>query len=594
MKKVGSYALLALLLISMLSGCSQQNTANQTESEVSEAQMQENSENIETEKMQDTEKIQNTEKIQDTEKNENTEKLSPFEMHGALHVENGKLTDQHGDVVQLYGMSTHGIAWFPQYVNSDAFRTLRDDWNTNCIRLAMYTAENGGYCSGGDKEQLKQLVKDGVSYATDLGMYVIVDWHILSDGDPNQNKDEAIAFFKEMAETFTNNDNVLYEICNEPNGGTSWESIKAYAEEVMPVIREKRPDAVILVGTPTWSQEIDKAAESPLEDKNVMYTLHFYAGTHKDDLRNRLESYAQNGLPIFVSEFGMCDASGNGANDFESTTKWLDLLNKYQISFMCWNLANKDESSSVFRANSTKISDWSEEDLSEAGQWIKAYFKNRKLSIKFHKNTIQKGVPMQSYNDLQSQLKTIDHKSYPLYKSLRGSYQFPKYILSIDHVQGDPFAAPSDVRVTVDTKAAGFPAFAMKDKLTRTALADELLRNFAAKVNQFNFKAKGSGKSGLISVTHCGQEVLQRTACEISEKEITARFAVGFPANGRTINAKELEKILFEYLPQCVEQSFYYKNLNAQKVKEAVELAEDQQAIREKLPELGLAAFGGG
>ena len=198
---------------------------------------------------------------------------------------------------------------------------------------------------------------------------------------------------------------------------------------------------------------------------------------------------------------------------------------------------------------------------------------------------------MQSYNDLQSQLKTIDHKSYPLYKSLRGSYQFPKYILSIDHVQGDPFAVPSDVRVTVDAKAAGFPAFAMKDKLTRTALADELLRNFAAKVNQFNFKAKGSGKSGLISVTHCGQEVLQRTACEISEKEITARFAVGFPANGRTINAKELEKILFEYLPQCVEQSFYYKNLNAQKVKEVVELAEDQQAIREKLPELGLAAF---
>ena len=107
---------------------------------------------------------------------------------------------------------------------------------------------------------------------------------------------------------------------------------------------------------------------------------------------------------------------------------------------------------------------------------------------------------MQSYNDLQSQLKTIDHKSYPLYKSLRGSYQFPKYILSIDHVQGDPFAAPSDVRVTVDAKSAGFPAFAMKDKLTRTALADELLRNFAAKVNQFNFKAKGSGKSGVKSV----------------------------------------------------------------------------------------------
>ena len=377
MKKVGSYALLALLLISMLSGCSQQNTANQTESEVSEAQMQENSENIETEKMQDTEKIQNTEKIQDTEKNENTEKLSPFEMHGALHVENGKLTDQHGDVVQLYGMSTHGIAWFPQYVNSDAFRTLRDDWNTNCIRLAMYTAENGGYCSGGDKEQLKQLVKDGVSYATDLGMYVIVDWHILSDGDPNQNKDEAIAFFKEMAETFTNNDNVLYEICNEPNGGTSWESIKAYAEEVMPVIREKRPDAVILVGTPTWSQEIDKAAESPLEDKNVMYTLHFYAGTHKENIRNKISTALNAGVPVFISECSICDASGNGGIDYASANEWLDFMNSNQLSFIAWSLSNKAETSALISSGCSAKSGWSDGDLSETGRWFKSAISGR-------------------------------------------------------------------------------------------------------------------------------------------------------------------------------------------------------------------------
>ena len=300
---------------------------------------------------------------------------TPFGQHGALHVENGKLTDADGNVVQLYGMSTHGIAWFPQYINYDSFRTLRDDWNTNCIRLAMYTAEYGGYCAGGDKEQLKQLVRDGVSYATELGMYVIVDWHILSDCDPNQNKDEAIAFFREMVEAFADNDNVLYEICNEPNGGTSWDSIKSYAEEVIPVIRAQKPDAVILVGTPTWSQEIDKAAASPLDDSNVMYTLHFYAGTHKDDLRNRLETCVQNGLPVFVSEFGMCDASGNGANDFVSTTKWLELLNKYQISFCCWNLANKDESSSVFKASSTALSDWTDDDFNESGRWIRDYFR---------------------------------------------------------------------------------------------------------------------------------------------------------------------------------------------------------------------------
>ena len=291
-------------------------------------------------------------------------------------MENGKLTDADGNIVQLYGMSTHGIAWFPQYINYDSFRTLRDDWNTNCIRLAMYTAEYGGYCAGGDKEQLKQLVRDGVSYATELGMYVIVDWHILSDCDPNQNKDEAIAFFREMSEAFADNDNVLYEICNEPNSGTSWDSIKSYAEEVIPVIREQKPDAVILVGTPTWSQEIDKAAASPLTFDNVMYTLHFYAGTHKDDLRNRLETCAQNNLPVFVSEFGMCDASGNGANDFYSTTTWLDLLNKYQISFCCWNLANKDESSSVFKAASTTLSDWTDEDFNESGRWIREYFRS--------------------------------------------------------------------------------------------------------------------------------------------------------------------------------------------------------------------------
>lgn len=300
---------------------------------------------------------------------------TPYGVHGALHVENGKLTGQNGETVKLYGMSTHGIAWFPQYINPDAFRTLRDDWNTNCIRLAMYTAENGGYCTDGDKEQLKQLVKDGVSYATDLGMYVIVDWHILSDGDPNQHKEEAIAFFREMTEAFADNDNVLYEICNEPNGGTSWDSIKSYADEVIPVIQEQKPDAVILVGTPTWSQEIDKAAASPLAYDNIMYTLHFYAGTHKDDLRNRLETCEQNNLPVFVSEFGMCDASGNGANDFDSTLKWFDLLNKYQISFCCWNLANKDESSSAFKASSTAVSDWTDDDFNESGRFIRDYFR---------------------------------------------------------------------------------------------------------------------------------------------------------------------------------------------------------------------------
>ena len=381
-RKTLSCAVLAALSTCALAGCGKQDAANETAATSSETPSAAITETIsesttapEQTSVPETVEAQPAETDPPSSEALSVDASTPFGQHGALHVENGKLTDENGNTVQLYGMSTHGIAWFPQYINYDSFRTLRDDWNTNCIRLAMYTAEYGGYCAGGDKEQLKQLVRDGVSYATELGMYVIVDWHILSDYDPNQNKDEAIAFFREMAEVFADNDNVLYEICNEPNGGTSWDSIKSYAEEVIPVIRAQKPDAVILVGTPTWSQEIDKAAASPLDDSNVMYTLHFYAGTHKDDLRNRLETCVQNGLPVFVSEFGMCDASGNGANDFVSTTKWLDLLNKYQISFCCWNLANKDESSSVFKASSTALSDWTDDDFNESGRWIRDYFR---------------------------------------------------------------------------------------------------------------------------------------------------------------------------------------------------------------------------
>lgn len=308
------------------------------------------------------------------ENNMTNESSTPVSLHGALSVKGTDLVDKNGEKFQLYGMSTHGIAWFPQYVNLDAFRTLRDDWNTNCIRLAMYTAEYGGYCSGEDREALKELVKGGVEYASELGMYVIIDWHVLNDQDPNVYKEDAVAFFREMSSAYADYENVLYEICNEPNGSATWDNIKAYASEVIPIIRENDSDAVILVGSPTWSQDIHQAAASPLEFDNIMYTLHFYAATHKDDLRSRMEECVGKGLPVFVSEFGMCDASGNGANDFEQTEKWLELIEKYNISFFCWNLANKDESSSVFLPSSAATSKWTEDDLNESGKWIRNYF----------------------------------------------------------------------------------------------------------------------------------------------------------------------------------------------------------------------------
>ena len=198
---------------------------------------------------------------------------------------------------------------------------------------------------------------------------------------------------------------------------------------------------------------------------------------------------------------------------------------------------------------------------------------------------------MQSERELKEQLRNIDHKSYPLYKSLKGAYSFKNFVFHINHVQGDPFAAPSDVSVTVDVKKAGFPAYALKNALTKDTLADVILREFSKQISQFAFKAKGSGKSGLLSVSHPGQEVLKRTAAQVDDKEIVIRFSIGFPANGRTINARELDKIIFEYLPVCVEKALYYKNLDAKRLEEAIALAEDQQAIREQLKEKKLVAF---
>lgn len=198
---------------------------------------------------------------------------------------------------------------------------------------------------------------------------------------------------------------------------------------------------------------------------------------------------------------------------------------------------------------------------------------------------------MQNSSDLLNMLHSIHRKSYPAYKSLRGVYRFDHYILSIDHVQGDPFASPSHISVRISLQNAGFPPAYHKDAVTATALCDYLTRQFYQQVNRFTFRAKGSGKSGLISVSHCGQEVLRRTACEITDKEIISRFFIGFPANGRTINAPELEKILFEFLPVCVQKAFFYKNLNARSVEQAVFLAEDQTYIRRQLEERALAAF---
>lgn len=290
---------------------------------------------------------------------------------GALRVDGTRLVDSHGKDVQLKGISTHGIGWFPDYINEECFRQFREEWNVNVIRLAMYTAENGGYCTDGDKENLKKLVKSGVSYATAHDMYVIIDWHILSDNNPNMHLEEAREFFREMSAEYAGYDNVLYEICNEPNGDTTWTDIKTYAGEIIPVIRENAEEAVILVGTPNWSQFVDQAAADPMtEYGNLMYVLHFYAATHKEELRSTMSAAIDAGLPVFVSEYGICDASGNGAIDEEQADLWVKQMNDYGVSYVAWNLSNKNETSAIISSTCTKTSGFAWEDLSPSGKWL--------------------------------------------------------------------------------------------------------------------------------------------------------------------------------------------------------------------------------
>lgn len=301
---------------------------------------------------------------------------TPVSQHGQLSVKNGQLVDKSGKGYQLRGMSTHGLTWFPEFVNESAFKTLRDDWNTNVVRLAMYVDEWGnGQCYMGNKSGSLELLEKGVDICIKLDMYVIIDWHVLNPGDPSKYTNEAKSFFETVSKRYAKYPNVIYEICNEPNGGASWSgNIKPYAEKIIPVIRKNAPNSVIIVGTPTWSQEIDKPLSDPLNYKNVMYAFHFYAATHAG-LRSNVENCVAQGLPVFVSEFGTCDASGGGANDFNETQKWLSYFDKQGICYCNWSICNKDETCSVLRPGTSANGNWSESDLTENGKWMRNWFR---------------------------------------------------------------------------------------------------------------------------------------------------------------------------------------------------------------------------
>ena len=297
---------------------------------------------------------------------------------GRLQVTDGKLCSEKGAPVMLRGVSSNGLPMGDSFINEALFSELSKDLGVNVFRIPVYTWGVGivGYCTGGNREQLKQKVRDGVEYAKNQDMYAIVDWHILQDGDPNTYLEEAIAFFSEMANSFRKYDNVIYEICNEPNG-VEWKDIKRYAEAVIPVIREKDPKSLVIVGTPEWSQRLDEAAADPLDFPNVLYALHFYAATHKEELRSVARTAIHGGLPVFVTEYGITASSGGFPRDTEEADRWIDFLEQEGVSYCMWSFSKAPEACASIVSMCPKTSGFSPEDFSPTGQWLIEALKNR-------------------------------------------------------------------------------------------------------------------------------------------------------------------------------------------------------------------------
>lgn len=326
--------------------------------------------NNQLEMVKDKEKTSIKEEIPIKEEITKSEKNNLVSYNGKLKVDGVNLINKYGEIIQLRGISTHGIQWYSKYANKEVFKTLRDEWNANVIRIAMYTEENGYIYN----KSLKDKVKKIANIAIDLDMYVVIDWHILSDNNPNIHKEEAKEFFIEMAKEYKDTPNIIFEICNEPNGNVNWDNdIKPYAVDIIDIIR-KYTDAIIIVGTGTWSQDVDDAADNPLDYKNIMYACHFYSGTHTKWLRDRIDYARNKGIAIIVSEFGVSNADGNGGVYKEETLNWLNYLNDKNISWINWSLSDKNETSALLIPN-TKENDISDENLSESGKFIKSQMK---------------------------------------------------------------------------------------------------------------------------------------------------------------------------------------------------------------------------
>ncbi|RKT55928.1 glycoside hydrolase family 5 protein [Saccharothrix australiensis] len=299
---------------------------------------------------------------------------SPAEVNGQLRVCGVKLCNKHGKPIQLRGMSTHGIQWYAKCVKSQSLDALAEDWKADVLRISMYIQDDG---YEEDPRKFTDLVHSYIEEATKRGMYALVDWHQLDPGDPNHNLSHAKTFFKEIARRHKDKTNIIYDIANEPNE-VSWSRVKSYAEKVIPVIRAEDSDSLVLVGTHGWStfgysdgKDPQEVVKNPVSAQNIMYTFHFYAADHGSDYLGVLSKVSDQ-VPVFVTEFGTQEASGDGPNDFKQAQKYIDLMNAKKISWVNWNFSDDHRSGAVFKTGTCSGTSFSGTGkLKPAGVWVR-------------------------------------------------------------------------------------------------------------------------------------------------------------------------------------------------------------------------------
>jgi endoglucanase len=290
----------------------------------------------------------------------------PVKQHGQLKVSGTLLTDQHGKPVALHGVSFGWHNWWPRFYTAGTVDWLYKDWNCTVVRAAMGVEPDKGYIK--DPVGSLRAVRSVVDAAIKAGIYVIIDWH-----SHNINLAEAKTFFKEMATAYGKYPNLIYELFNEPDK-ESWGEVKTYSVELIKLIREIDPDNIILVGSPQWDQSIHLPAADPIKGYNdLMYTMHFYAGTHKQWLRDRTDEAIAKGLPVFVSESAGMEASGNGPIDQKEWQAWIDWMDKRGLSWIAWSIADKNETCSMLTPSASSEGNWEAVDLKESGIKTRAY-----------------------------------------------------------------------------------------------------------------------------------------------------------------------------------------------------------------------------